>query len=80
MYLDLVSCCVEVVVAPVAVHIPYTQSNIQNNIKVAAQNCWVKGNGAFTGEIRYIDIAVQHDLLEYLLLAHALNICALQDF
>ena len=42
----------EVVIAPVAVHIPYVQSNVNKSIKVAAQNCWVKGSGAYTGEIR----------------------------
>ncbi|KAL3147535.1 hypothetical protein ABBQ38_014589 [Trebouxia sp. C0009 RCD-2024] len=42
---------VEVVVAPAFVHIPLVQSKLRKEIAVSAQNCWVKGNGAYTGEI-----------------------------
>ena len=42
----------EVVVAPVALHIPYVQDKLRKDFKVAAQNAWVKGSGAYTGEIR----------------------------
>lgn len=42
---------VEVVVAPVAVHIPFVLSHIRPDIFVSSQNVWVKGSGAFTGEI-----------------------------
>ena len=38
--------------APVALHIPYVQDHLRKDFKVAAQNAWVKGNGAYTGEIR----------------------------
>ena len=37
---------------PAFVHIPLVQSNLRRDIAVSAQNCWVKGNGAYTGEIR----------------------------
>ena len=39
-------------VAPVALHIPYVQEKLRKDFKVAAQNAWVKGSGAYTGEIR----------------------------
>ena len=42
----------EVVVAPVFTHIPLVQQKLNSKITVAAQNCWVKGNGAYTGEVR----------------------------
>lgn len=42
----------EVVVAPTFVHIPSVKSALTQPISVAAQNCWVKGSGAYTGEIR----------------------------
>jgi triosephosphate isomerase len=41
----------EVVVAPTAIHIPITQSLIQKNISVAAQNVSLTGPGAYTGEL-----------------------------
>ena len=44
----------EVVVAPVALHIPYVQEKLRKDFKVAAQNAWVKGSGAYTGEIRCV--------------------------
>ncbi|KAL4857031.1 Triosephosphate isomerase [Chlorella vulgaris] len=42
---------VEVVVAPAAVHIPQVQASLRKDFSVAAQNCWVKKGGAFTGEL-----------------------------
>ena len=45
--------CPEVVVSPPFVYIPLTKSIIRKDIAVAAQNCWVKKGGAFTGEVRY---------------------------
>lgn len=42
---------VEVVVGPTFVHIPYTLANLRKDFAVSAQNCWVKGSGAYTGEI-----------------------------
>ncbi|KVI05152.1 triosephosphate isomerase, cytosolic-like [Cynara cardunculus var. scolymus] len=42
---------VEVVVSPPFVFIPYVKSELRSEFHVAAQNCWVKKGGAFTGEI-----------------------------
>lgn len=42
---------VEVVVAPPALHLELTQSKIQKNIAVSAQNVSLTGLGAYTGEI-----------------------------
>ncbi|XP_047321959.1 triosephosphate isomerase, cytosolic-like [Impatiens glandulifera] len=42
---------VEVVVSPPYVFLPLVQSSLKPNFQVAAQNCWVKKGGAFTGEI-----------------------------
>jgi triosephosphate isomerase (TIM) len=47
--IDVTGC--EVVVAPVAIHIPEVVSTIKKDIAVASQNCNFKGNGAYTGEI-----------------------------
>jgi len=41
---------VDVVCAPVALHIPKVMSMLSNGVMVAAQNCSLTGNGAFTGE------------------------------
>ncbi len=38
--------------APTFVHIPSVKAALNSSIGVAAQNCWVKGSGAYTGEIR----------------------------
>lgn len=42
---------VDVVVAPTFVHIPATFAALRKDFAVSAQNCWTKGNGAYTGEI-----------------------------
>ncbi|CAI0539745.1 unnamed protein product [Linum tenue] len=42
---------VEVVVSPPYVFLPVAKSLLRSDIKVAAQNCWVRKGGAFTGEI-----------------------------
>lgn len=42
---------VDVVVAPTFVHIPATLAALRKDFAVSAQNCWTKGNGAYTGEI-----------------------------
>ena len=42
---------VEVVVAPVTVHISSAKAMLNENIQVAAQNASATKNGAFTGEI-----------------------------
>lgn len=42
---------VEVVVAPTYVHIAAVQDSLRKDFAISAQNCWVKGNGAYTGEV-----------------------------
>jgi hypothetical protein len=42
-------------VAPAAVHIPQVQASLRKDFSVAAQNCWVKKGGAFTGELRWAE-------------------------
>jgi len=42
---------VEVVVCPVALHIPTAVAGLKPEIQVGAQNCSVTGTGAFTGEV-----------------------------
>merc|ERR1712153_14567 len=41
----------EVVVAPISIHIASVKALLKDSIKVAAQNMSTTGNGAFTGEI-----------------------------
>ena len=40
----------EVVVCPSQVHLQSVRSNIRSDVSVGAQDVWVQGNGAFTGE------------------------------
>jgi len=42
---------VDVVVAPPFIYIDYVRANIKSAFAVAAQNCWMKPDGAFTGEV-----------------------------
>ncbi|KAG6531013.1 triosephosphate isomerase, cytosolic [Zingiber officinale] len=42
---------VEVVVSPPFVFLPLVKSVLRPDFHVAAQNCWVKKGGAFTGEV-----------------------------
>ncbi|XP_020114053.1 triosephosphate isomerase, cytosolic-like [Ananas comosus] len=42
---------VEVVVSPPFVFLPLVKSLLRSDFGVAAQNCWVRKGGAFTGEI-----------------------------
>lgn len=59
----------DVVVAPTFLHIPAVVDALRPEFKVAAQNSWVKGNGAYTGEITADQIA---DLgLEWVILGHS---------
>lgn len=44
----------EVVVSPPFVFLPLVKSLLRSDFGVAAQNCWVRKGGAFTGEIRSI--------------------------
>jgi glyceraldehyde 3-phosphate dehydrogenase len=40
----------EVVVCPSQVHIQGVKEGLRTDISVGAQDCWVQGNGAYTGE------------------------------
>ena len=42
---------VEVVVAPMIIHIPSAKAMLNTNIQVCAQNINQFGNGAYTGEV-----------------------------
>lgn len=42
---------VEVVVSPPYVFLPLVKSLLRSDFSVAAQNCWVRKGGAFTGEV-----------------------------
>lgn len=44
----------EVVVSPPFVFLPVVKNLLRSDFHVAAQNCWVRKGGAFTGEIRYV--------------------------
>jgi len=59
----------EVVIAPPTLYlVPFLES-IRKDIKVAAQNCYVKNSGAFTGEISPAQL---HDLkIPYVILGHS---------
>lgn len=43
----------EVVVSPPALYVEYARKKLNANVAVAAQNCYTKASGAFTGDIRY---------------------------
>lgn len=42
----------DVVVSPPFVFLPLVLSLLRSDFHVAAQNCWVRKGGAFTGEVR----------------------------
>ncbi|KAJ9175723.1 hypothetical protein P3X46_014251 [Hevea brasiliensis] len=42
---------VEVVISPPFIYLPLVKSSLRPDFHVAAQNCWVKKGGAFTGEV-----------------------------
>ena len=42
---------IEVIVAPTYIQLPHVVSSIDSRYQVSAQNCWVGGAGAFTGEV-----------------------------
>ena len=56
--LSIFICCVkpEVVISPPYVFLPQVQSTLRSDFAIAAQNAWVKKGGAYTGEIRWLDI------------------------
>jgi triosephosphate isomerase len=47
--MDVSDC--DVIVAPIALHIPAVVAGLKNGVEVSAQNCNFKGMGAFTGEL-----------------------------
>uniref|UniRef100_A0A7S3N760 Triosephosphate isomerase n=1 Tax=Euplotes harpa TaxID=151035 RepID=A0A7S3N760_9SPIT len=57
---------VDVVVAPVSLHIAMAKVMLQDNVKVACQNISMYGTGAFTGEIaaeQLVDFGVEWTLI-----------------
>ncbi|KAI8464706.1 MAG: Triosephosphate isomerase [Monoraphidium minutum] len=42
---------IDVVVAPPFIYLDYVRANVKPAFQVAAQNCWTKPDGAFTGEV-----------------------------
>ena len=44
----------EVVIAPPALYVIPVAEQVRKEIKVAAQNCYIKTSGAYTGEIRCV--------------------------
>mmetsp|Transcript_18753 Transcript_18753/g.28093 ORF Transcript_18753/g.28093 Transcript_18753/m.28093 type:complete len:326 (+) Transcript_18753:94-1071(+) len=42
---------VEVVCAPPSPYIDYVRQNLRSDFQISGQNCWIKGTGAYTGEI-----------------------------
>ena len=44
----------EVVVSPPFVFLSFVKSLLRSDFQVAAQNCWARKGGAFTGEVRYV--------------------------
>jgi len=60
---------VEVVVSPPTCYLEYARSKLNANIGVAAQNCYKKASGAFTGDI---SPAMIKDIgLKYVILGHS---------
>lgn len=58
--------CVEVVVAPISLHITSTKTMLNSNILVCSQNISAEGNGAYTGEIsaeQVVDFGLQWTLV-----------------
>ena len=43
---------IEVVVSPTFIHLPHVIEHLRKPYEIAAQNCWVYGDGAYTGEVR----------------------------
>ncbi|GJE92382.1 triosephosphate isomerase [Phanerochaete sordida] len=60
---------VEVVIAPPSLYLLPVAELVRNNVKVAAQNCYVKLSGAFTGEISPAQLADAG--IPYVILGHS---------
>ena len=56
---------VEVVVAPPSIYLIPVAELVRKEIQVAAQNCYIKLTGAFTGEIRSVPFFYSQNLLTY---------------
>ena len=48
------------VIAPPAIYLISVKESVRKEVQIAAQNCYFKESGAFTGEIRYFFTRV-HD-------------------
>ncbi|KAJ0101871.1 hypothetical protein Patl1_06398 [Pistacia atlantica] len=53
---------VEVVISPPFVFLPLVKSLLKPDFHVAAQNCWVKKGGAFTGEVSLFNSKFKFDV------------------
>lgn len=62
-------------VSPPFVFLPLVKSLLKPDFHVAAQNCWVKKGGAFTGEIRY-EIYCQKSPFILVYFSDLFNLCA----
>ncbi|KAJ1630934.1 Triosephosphate isomerase [Pavlovales sp. CCMP2436] len=60
---------VEVVVAPIALHLPFVQSALKRAVSVAAQNCGHAGMGAYTGEVSAEQLAAMD--VPWVILGHS---------
>ncbi|EKM53210.1 uncharacterized protein PHACADRAFT_259404 [Phanerochaete carnosa HHB-10118-sp] len=60
---------VEVVVAPPSIYLIPVAELVRNGVKVAAQNCYIKLSGAFTGEISPAQLADAK--IPYVILGHS---------
>ena len=53
----------EVVIAPPAIYLIPVKESVRKEVQVAAQNCYFKESGAFTGEIRcFIGFSINDNL------------------
>ena len=50
---------IEVALAPPSLYLIPLLESIRKDIKVAAQNCYTKSSGAYTGEIRLVTTAIR---------------------
>jgi len=56
----------EVVIAPPTIYLLSVKDSVRNNVKIAAQNCYFKESGAFTGEIspkQLVDAGIPYVIL-----------------
>ena len=52
MHASTTSNLIEVVISPPSLYLLSLKDTLRGDFKVAAQNCYLKESGAFTGEIR----------------------------